>query len=382
MEKTKKSKRGLKVGLVLAVLGVLVILLVPLRCNNCSPKSGRDDSLEGTSVESDVAVQEAAAKAAQEDAKALADKEALAKSEAAKREAAIIAAQEAKATQETEEKAVKEMAAAKAAQEDAKASADKEALAKSEAAKREAAIVSAQEAKAAQEAEEKAAKEAAAKAEEEDAKASADREALARSEAAKREAAIISAQEAKAAQEAEEEAAKEAAVKAAQEDAKVSVDREALAKSEESRDKNSERKGGDLLIGALVEGNMATQKGWGMGMGITAGYEIAPGFALGIKGGYGNDFHGIHYFEGLIYGRYYLPFKKEETRIFVQVGIGGITVTEKNEPRDISGESMMVDMELGMRFLFSRFYLEPYIRGGYPVQLGFGLVFGYRIEMV
>ncbi|MDR2864718.1 MAG: hypothetical protein LBV68_03800, partial [Spirochaetaceae bacterium] len=74
--------------------------------------------------------------------------------------------------------------------------------------------------------------------------------------------------------------------------------------------------------------------------------------------------------------------KREELGIFVQVGIGGITVTEKKEPRDISGESMMVDMELGLRFPFSHFYMEPYIRAGYPVQLGFGLVFGYRTEKV
>jgi hypothetical protein len=78
-----------------------------------------------------------------------------------------------------------------------------------------------------------------------------------------------------------------------------------------------------------------------------------------------------------LYGRYYLPFKKEEFGIFAQVGVGGITVTEEREKTQTS---MMLDISLGARFFLGNFYIEPYVRTGYLVQAGAGLAFGYRME--
>ncbi|MDR2865440.1 MAG: hypothetical protein LBV68_07520, partial [Spirochaetaceae bacterium] len=139
-----------------------------------------------------------------------------------------------------------------------------------------------------------------------------------------------------------------------------------------------ERKPGTLSIGILLEGNMATRQGWGAEAGFIAGYEINQDLAFGIKGGYGNDFRGIDYFEGLLYGRYYLPFKKEEFGIFAQVGIGGISFTEERKKKDAAVSTVMLDLSIGARFPFGSFYIEPYIRAGYPVFIGAGAVFGWR----
>jgi hypothetical protein len=136
-------------------------------------------------------------------------------------------------------------------------------------------------------------------------------------------------------------------------------------------------KAGALSIGLLFEGNRATSQGWGLGAGLIAGYEISQSFTVGVKGLYGNDMRNIESFEGLLYGRYYLPFKKEEFGIFAQLGIGGITFTE--DRRD-AVSSVMMDISLGARFFLGNFYIEPYVRVGYMVQAGAGLAFGYRLE--
>ncbi|MDR2864341.1 MAG: hypothetical protein LBV68_01870 [Spirochaetaceae bacterium] len=132
-----------------------------------------------------------------------------------------------------------------------------------------------------------------------------------------------------------------------------------------------------LSIGLLCEGNKATRQGWTPGAGLIAGYEIRQAFTVGVKGIYGNDLRGIEYFEGLLYGRYYLPYKRESWGIFAQLGLGGITFTEMREK---SAASVLMDISLGARFTLGNFYLEPYIRGGYMIEIGAGLAFGYRLE--
>ncbi|MDR2864486.1 MAG: hypothetical protein LBV68_02620, partial [Spirochaetaceae bacterium] len=139
-----------------------------------------------------------------------------------------------------------------------------------------------------------------------------------------------------------------------------------------------ERKDGTLSIGVLLEGNMATRQGWGAEAGFIVGYEVNQDLAFGIKGGYGNDFHGTDYFEGLLYGRYYLPFKKEEFGLFAQVGIGGISFMEERKKKDAAVSTVVIDISLGARFPFGDFYVEPYIRAGYPVFIGAGAVVGWR----
>jgi hypothetical protein len=148
----------------------------------------------------------------------------------------------------------------------------------------------------------------------------------------------------------------------------------------DSRGKTEQKvveKVGGFSIGLLFEGNRAAREGWGMETGLILGYEITGSLSAGIKGAYGTDFHGIEYFEGLLYGRYYLPFKKEEFGIFAQVGVGGITVTEEREKTQTS---MIMDISLGARFFLGNFYIEPYLRVGYMIQAGAGLAFGYRVE--
>jgi hypothetical protein len=132
---------------------------------------------------------------------------------------------------------------------------------------------------------------------------------------------------------------------------------------------------GEINAGVLLESAMGTRKGLSMEGGIIGGYGITNNLSIGIKADYGNDFGGLGICEFMAYGRYYLPLDVAVCRLWAQMGTGVIVLMEKGE--ETIG-SVMVDMEIGVRFSVGSFYGEPYIRFGYPVLIGAGAVFGYR----
>ncbi|MDR2864261.1 MAG: hypothetical protein LBV68_01460 [Spirochaetaceae bacterium] len=133
---------------------------------------------------------------------------------------------------------------------------------------------------------------------------------------------------------------------------------------------------GEINVGALLEGNLSGRRGMSMAGGLIAGYALSDRFTFGIKAGYGNDFDGLGIFEVTAYGRCYIALKKiKELRLWVQMGVGGTTFIESGRN---SISSMAVDISTGARFPVDSFYAEPYIRIGYPVPFGLGVIFGYR----
>lgn len=132
---------------------------------------------------------------------------------------------------------------------------------------------------------------------------------------------------------------------------------------------------GEINAGALLEGAMGTRKGISMEGGIIGGYGVTNNLSIGIKADYGHDFSNLGLLELLGYGRYYLPLGVEVCRLWAQMGTGVIVLMEGG--KEAIG-SVMVDMEIGVRFSVGSFYGEPYVRVGYPVLIGLGAVFGYR----
>jgi hypothetical protein len=132
---------------------------------------------------------------------------------------------------------------------------------------------------------------------------------------------------------------------------------------------------GEIDVGVLLESAMGTRKGISMEGGIIGGYGVTDNLSIGIKADYGHDFSNLGLLELLGYGRYYLPLDVEVCRLWAQMGTGVIVLMEGG--KEAIG-SVMVDMEIGVRFSVGSFYGEPYIRFGYPVLVGAGAVFGYR----
>ncbi|MDR2864258.1 MAG: hypothetical protein LBV68_01445 [Spirochaetaceae bacterium] len=133
---------------------------------------------------------------------------------------------------------------------------------------------------------------------------------------------------------------------------------------------------GEISVGTLMEGNLSGRRGMSMAGGLIAGYALSECFTFGIKVDYGNDFDGLGIFEVTTYGRCYIALKKiEELRLWVQMGVGGTTFIESGR-NGIS--SMAVDISTGVRFPVDSFYAEPYIRVGYPVPFGLGVIVGYK----
>jgi hypothetical protein len=110
-------------------------------------------------------------------------------------------------------------------------------------------------------------------------------------------------------------------------------------------------------------------------MGVLNG-EWRPKAWLGLgfrgSGGYGTG--KLTSFESQAYGRWYFA-RPGSFEFFIQGGAGLLTVFRETDP---SRGSFSWGLSLGARIALKNWYLEPYIRGGYPFIGGTGLLIGYR----
>jgi hypothetical protein len=98
--------------------------------------------------------------------------------------------------------------------------------------------------------------------------------------------------------------------------------------------------------------------------------SVAVGGRLGAKYAIGEDFSLEP--EALVRWYYYRP---AWTAFFAQWDMGmdlGIRASALDS-------RFMVGLSLGMRFFFGSFYVEPFVRGGYPFLAGLGVMGGYRL---
>ncbi|GHV94146.1 hypothetical protein AGMMS50293_04660 [Spirochaetia bacterium] len=131
-------------------------------------------------------------------------------------------------------------------------------------------------------------------------------------------------------------------------------------------------------LGAGPELNIITleEKSVALGGLINAGNRFGPVFAAGlnISAAYGwNNFIGI---ETRAFGRWY--FVRPGIMEFFFQGDAGVLVTLRpSDPKESRG-SPSIGLTLGTRIVLpGNWYLEPYIRGGYPFLGGAGILLGF-----
>jgi hypothetical protein len=125
-----------------------------------------------------------------------------------------------------------------------------------------------------------------------------------------------------------------------------------------------------------------------LGLGIEENWNARQGAALGGvfrgEGGYGNvgvggrlgfsyDFDGLMSPDLAVLVRYYF-FGLEKVFPFVQGGFGVNLFIEESRVKG----AFLAEGGAGVRIPLENFYLEPYVRGGYPFIWGFGIIAGYR----
>jgi outer membrane protein OmpA-like peptidoglycan-associated protein len=132
----------------------------------------------------------------------------------------------------------------------------------------------------------------------------------------------------------------------------------------------------DFFIGLGPEINKHTREGPAYGGGLTAGLSLNPDMALGIKMSFSGDFVTVSAFEPVAFFRYYLPLPIKG--FFAQAEAGGIVFFEYGE----RFPAFFAAAAGGWRYTFkNNFYIEPTIRGGYPIGIGIGITAGIKIPI-
>jgi hypothetical protein len=114
-------------------------------------------------------------------------------------------------------------------------------------------------------------------------------------------------------------------------------------------------------------------------------FRIHKNFSFGVKGGFYFASENVFSIETLLFGRWYFSpiladgvWWRKMFDIFAQAGVGTDAFFKDNEPV-LSRALPVFDLSAGARIpLPSHFYLEPFIRGGYPSLFGAGVILGFR----
>jgi hypothetical protein len=125
-----------------------------------------------------------------------------------------------------------------------------------------------------------------------------------------------------------------------------------------------------------VETARYSVNGTAFGGGLALGYGYGPG-ALGLGVLYFADTDGLSTLETTIFLRFYLP--REGEGFFVQINAGSSIFALDGDFDHPGAGGISVGLSAGWRFLLSgRWYVEPYLRMGYPYITGAGVSAGYR----
>ena len=139
-------------------------------------------------------------------------------------------------------------------------------------------------------------------------------------------------------------------------------------------------------LGLLAEGNMNVPKGYALGAGLY-GMFVLPDwvktgrFSAGVKLLYSTEFKRYGLFDTAVLFRWnfydFTKFKTCDSGFFVQAE-GGVSLgwNGKTAKPFVFG---LGEGTFGYRFAVKNFFIEPYIRGGYPVIWAAGISGGFRI---
>jgi outer membrane protein OmpA-like peptidoglycan-associated protein len=127
---------------------------------------------------------------------------------------------------------------------------------------------------------------------------------------------------------------------------------------------------GTISRGILGEVSTNTRKGLSFNGGLITDYSFTDRITTGLKTNYGTDFHDVSALEASVFGRYYLFTRPY---VFVQLGAGYMRLFED----DRYANTVLAEGSAGIRFPIKQFYAETYVRFGWPIGFGAGLVLGY-----
>ena len=140
-------------------------------------------------------------------------------------------------------------------------------------------------------------------------------------------------------------------------------------------------------LGLLAEANMNSPEACAMGTGLYTLFMLPlklkiGHLSLGAKALYSNDFKKHHIFDAAFLFRWnfydFSKIKERDSGFFIQLEGGAVFGLKESEPSKLfiyaHGEAAF-----GYRFTINNFFIEPYLRGGYPVIWAIGISGGFRI---
>ena len=140
-------------------------------------------------------------------------------------------------------------------------------------------------------------------------------------------------------------------------------------------------------LGLLAEANMNSPDGYAMGAGLYTLFMLPSKLKigrlfLGAKALYSNDFKKHHIFDAALLFRWnfydFSKIKKRDSGFFIQLEGGAVFGLKENEPSKLFMYALG-EAAFGYRFTINNFFIEPYLRGGYPVIWAIGISGGFRI---
>ena len=179
-----------------------------------------------------------------------------------------------------------------------------------------------------------------------------------------------------------------------------SVQEAAESKSSQGKPSNSARKASIVFpedefhvwrnfpwsLGASFETGGNTRENVETGYGVTIDRYISQIIALGLRAALHNDADTVTATEVLGHIRFYTPYVLNNpsfnAALFTQFGFGTVYYIEEERRKN----SFTFDFVAGFRFFFNNgfiasplrgFYLEPFIRTGYPFLFSGGLMIGH-----
>ncbi|MDR2479844.1 MAG: OmpA family protein [Treponema sp.] len=134
-------------------------------------------------------------------------------------------------------------------------------------------------------------------------------------------------------------------------------------------------------FGAGAEGNLLTLEDQSAALGGVINMEnrLGPVFAMGVNIGSGYGWNNFFSIESRVFGRWY--FAQPGNVAFFFQADAGLLVTFRSFDFFESRGSPSAGLTLGSRIkLSNKWFIEPYIRGGYPYLGGIGVLAGYSLH--
>ncbi len=140
-------------------------------------------------------------------------------------------------------------------------------------------------------------------------------------------------------------------------------------------------------LGLLAEANMNSPEACAMGTGFYTLFMLPlklkiGHLSLGAKALYSNDFKKHHIFDAALLFRWnfydFSKIKERDSGFFIQLEGGAVFGLKESEPSKLFMYALG-EAAFGYRFTINNFFIEPYLRGGYPVIWAIGISGGYRI---